>query len=178
MNRIIFCLTGFLVVGCTLDNRIETDALCDSQFGYCVALTTTMMQRGWTDNWTGVSGQPTAHTVSNGLPPDDADYVRMDIYHTSPSPHCGNTGVLHPTLTIETNSERTFWGKVDEVYSDGDLSPNCYTRSIYGQAGPYSASYVLCSEKDGKTVFICMMQVQDNLALAEQIFSTFRWIEP
>lgn len=178
MSRMIINAAALFLIGCVSISQMEPDTLCDSQFHYCINPTTTMAQRGWTDNWTGVSGQPTAHTVSNGLSPDDADYVRMDIYHTSPSPHCNNTGVLHPTRTIETDVERTFWGKVDEVYSDGDLSPNCYTRSIYGQAGPYSASYALCSERDGKTVFICMMQVQDNLALAEEIFATFRWIEP
>lgn len=36
-------------------------------------------------------------------------------------------------------------------------------------------AYSLCSEKDGKTVVICISQMTDNPQLAEDIFKTFRW---
>jgi len=39
------------------------------------------------------------------------------------------------------------------------------------------AAYVLCSGRNGKTVLICISQVTDNPALAEQIFMTFRWTD-
>lgn len=37
--------------------------------------------------------------------------------------------------------------------------------------------YVLCAEKDEKTVVICINQMTDNPQLAEEIFKTFRWID-
>jgi hypothetical protein len=40
-----------------------------------------------------------------------------------------------------------------------------------------SRTYALCSEKDGKTVVICLSQMTDDPAMAEEIFSTFRWTE-
>jgi hypothetical protein len=39
------------------------------------------------------------------------------------------------------------------------------------------AAYALCSEKDGKTVVICISQMQDDPKLAQEIFETFRWVE-
>ncbi|MDD4319841.1 MAG: hypothetical protein PHW10_05990 [Candidatus Peribacteraceae bacterium] len=47
-----------------------------------------------------------------------------------------------------------------------------YCRPFDGGAG-----YALCSEKDGKTVLICVTQVIDNPDLAKQIFETFRWTD-
>jgi len=40
-----------------------------------------------------------------------------------------------------------------------------------------TTAYALCSEKDGKRVVICIQQMTDNPALAEEIFSTFKWTE-
>lgn len=40
-----------------------------------------------------------------------------------------------------------------------------------------NSAYALCSEKNGKTVVICISQVTDDPDLAEQIFETFRWTE-
>lgn len=37
-------------------------------------------------------------------------------------------------------------------------------------------AYVLCSEKGEKTVLICISQMTDNPQLAEEIFSTFKWL--
>lgn len=37
--------------------------------------------------------------------------------------------------------------------------------------------YVLCAEKDEKTVVICINQLKDNPQLAEDIFKTFAWID-
>lgn len=40
-----------------------------------------------------------------------------------------------------------------------------------------SRNYALCSEKDGKTVVICLKQAKDDPKQVEEIFKTFRWIE-
>jgi len=45
------------------------------------------------------------------------------------------------------------------------------------EGGKSSFAYALCSEKDGKRVVVCIQQMTDNPALAEEIFSTFKWTE-
>jgi hypothetical protein len=40
-----------------------------------------------------------------------------------------------------------------------------------------AAVYALCSEKDGKTVVICISQMTDNREQAKEIFETFRWTQ-
>jgi len=86
------------------------------------------------------------------------------------------TGASAPSPIANTNGSTT-WGKVD--YFDiwkGDfptsVPPLC--RPAGGETG---AAYVLCSEKDGKRVLICITQVTDNPKLAEQIFRSFHWTD-
>jgi hypothetical protein len=40
-----------------------------------------------------------------------------------------------------------------------------------------NSAYALCSEKNGKTIVICVSQVTDNPDFAKQIFETFRWTD-
>jgi len=70
--------------------------------------------------------------------------------------------------------EESFWGKVDyyDIYWSGDFpnatSPVC--RYSVGEVG-----YGFCSQRDNKTVIICVEQLQDDPQLAKEIFETFRW---
>ncbi len=86
-----------------------------------------------------------------------------------------------PSLTGASQTEqlpnangKAEWGKVDyfDIYYTGDFpnmqEPLC--RPIVSGAG-----YALCSEKDGKTVVICISQMTDNSKQAKEIFETFRW---
>lgn len=84
------------------------------------------------------------------------------------------TGVSQST-SLPNTGEKTEWGKVDffDIYGmdyDPESEPKC-------RPPVDGAAYVLCSEKDGKTVLICISQATDNPALAEEIFKTFRWID-
>jgi|GEM_PF-4892855 len=80
------------------------------------------------------------------------------------------------------------WGKVtywDHPIKEGveDLPstictpPELWGEKWYTRTPEQYAAYALCSEKDGKRVVICIQQMTDNPALAEEIFSTFKWTE-
>lgn len=92
---------------------------------------------------------------------------------------CENLGVSEPIIEEDLERDmRTIRGKVTEFY-DGSTFPHCYTQSIYPEKkiDPYTTSYVLCSERGNAKVMICIQQVTDDPALANQIFATFRWTE-
>lgn len=81
------------------------------------------------------------------------------------------------SISIEEGSH---WGKVDffEKYgSEGGVIDYAGERPLCAQPGSAAHRYAFCSEKDGKTVVICISQMTDNPELAEEIFSTFRWTE-
>lgn len=99
------------------------------------------------------------------------------------------TGASTTTLLSETRGD-TIWGKVDAYdYPNPDFPPDTQPRCrppilkwdvdmVKGVTRlSDDAAYVLCSEKDGKTVLICVSQVTDNPDLARKIFETFRWTE-
>ncbi len=77
---------------------------------------------------------------------------------------------------LPSTSGKAEWGKVD--YWDKlvkgepmDLDVICTNYGI--PHIPYI--YGFCSEKDKRTVVICVNEMQDNPELAKQIFETFRW---
>jgi hypothetical protein len=60
----------------------------------------------------------------------------------------------------------------------GEFKTDCINqlRKYEIKQGLYSA-YAMCSEKDGKTVVICISQMKDDPEMAKDIFETFRWTE-
>lgn len=87
------------------------------------------------------------------------------------------TGVSQTSLLDETEGG---WGRVDffEMYDSGhgylDYEGE---RPFCAQPSSAVSRYAFCSQKDGKTVVICISQMTDNPELAEEIFSTFKWLE-
>jgi hypothetical protein len=84
-------------------------------------------------------------------------------------------GILESKNLME-DLEQAVWGKVDffeKIYT-GDFPPDFADLCRPPVNG---TAYVLCSEKDTKTVVICVSQGKDNPDLAKQIFETFRWTE-
>lgn len=74
------------------------------------------------------------------------------------------------------SSENSNWGKVDFFEINGhDFEGNPPICEPYG--GETAEAYVLCSEKDGKTVVICINEMTNNPELAKEIFETFKWTE-
>ena len=65
--------------------------------------------------------------------------------------------------------------------SAGDIGKTWYSDGVVkywnGTAAKRAGAYVLCSQKDGKQVLICVSEITDNPQLAEQIFSTFKWLK-
>ena len=83
----------------------------------------------------------------------------------------------------EVIKERTKieWGRVD--FWDGNEKEGWDSAGseriickVEGTPLP-KAVYAFCSEKEKKTIVICINQMTDNPALAQQIFESFRWIE-
>lgn len=105
--------------------------------------------------------------------------ISMNIYHTAPYPNCDRIGVIHPAVDRVYRGIHTVWGRAEEFAASLDWKkPNCALEDGYGNAlytGAYHSSYVFCSDKKGKSVYICLSQVTDSPVLAERIFSTFRW---
>lgn len=104
------------------------------------------------------------------------DYY-LEVKHVSSNCTPELTGASSIQKIEDTNGE-TRWGKVDffEKYA-GEGGTIDYEGDRPLCAGPSSARnrYAFCSEKNGKTIVICMHQMQDDPKLAEQIFSSFRW---
>lgn len=87
---------------------------------------------------------------------------------------------------IANIGDRTFWGKAD-IFEDRGLEgwdPLAVEVPGYGLVntmdvvcqGDSPGMYALCSEKNGKTVVICLSQMTDDPKMAEEIFNTFRWL--
>lgn len=88
------------------------------------------------------------------------------------------TGASEMSNLTNANGEAS-WGRVDQWDSrtgdeDNDIDDNLVVCQNNGVV-KYSAVYALCSQKDNKTVMICINQVTDSSQLAEDIFKTFRW---
>jgi len=113
-------------------------------------------------------------------------YSDSTVYSCAPS----LTGASR-TQGLPATGKYSVWGKVDAFDTPNpdfppDSQPLCrppilkwdYDESRGGILRlSDDAAYVLCSEKDGKRVLICISQVTDDPKLAEQIFKTFRWTE-
>lgn len=102
----------------------------------------------------------------------------VEFYNSGTNCSPTTLGVSKPT-DISTADTKTLWGKVDfwkiyggaQGYIDYD-GPHPICNEGNGENG---AAYALCSEKDGKTVLICISQVSDNPGIATQIFDSFKW---
>ncbi len=80
---------------------------------------------------------------------------------------------------ITTQNADAFWGHVD-AYDNlgiGDLGEVKQNPECIPPTRDKGGAYVLCAEKDGRNISICITQQTNNPKLAEDIFSTFRWTE-
>lgn len=112
--------------------------------------------------------------------------------------NCHSLGISKPLITEDKAKDvRTQWGRVDywdsyDAVTYSRNQPTCQPSTIYllpEDATPEMRSewdkapqkgqgvYALCSEHNGKQVLVCISEITDNPALAQQIFQTFRWTE-
>jgi hypothetical protein len=107
---------------------------------------------------------------------------RIQPYHRQNVPCFPSLTGASDTKPLVAGNGKSTWGRVN--YRDGyggegwqyPYDPKNIVCKIEGTPPPASV-YALCSEKDGKTVVICISQMTDNPQLAEEIFKTFRWTE-
>jgi len=95
--------------------------------------------------------------------------------YPSLSASCSSSDIGVNMPVVENSKEGTVLvkGRVDFPldYELTPLTPDCRPYK------PDAASYIFCSEKNGRKVAICIFQITDNPELAEQIFRTFRWTD-
>ena len=135
------------------------------------------------------------YTKYDNRPEQSADYnVEMtEFFPQSQSPTPQSTSCSPTTLGVSIPSDiskddiKILKGRVD--YFDGgkdiysmEPRPLCIPPSLNGlsdeEIGIYAktrAAYAFCSEKDDKTVVICISQMTKNEELATKIFDSFKW---
>ncbi len=182
MNKyFLFIITNIILSGCINANpeKIASNDQCDENFEYCINFGNLMNNRKWTDNWSGLSGYTTDHTISNGFDANDSEYQRVDF--SSKIDSCAHSiiGVSNPILEQETDKDYYMWGEVDEKNDGSFPDPNCRVKSIYPEKNPYEhmTAYAFCAQKGEKMVLVCVTQATKNQNQAEEIFSTFRWTD-
>lgn len=88
--------------------------------------------------------------------------------------------ILGASETVDlSNVANGKWGRVNfwDGHGNEGWDPTGSEKIICNTDGTPtpSAVYVLCSQKNGKTVVACIRQTTDNPELAQQIFESFRW---
>ena len=147
----------------------------DNALGYSIMADKKVFIGDWSSRRT--SGGQTAHSLWNGHIDDGKDSY-VDLYHLDSNCSPTTLGVSKPK-DVSAADTKTLWGKVDfwkiyggaQGYIDYDgPHPLCHEGNSEN-----GAAYAFCSEKDGKTVLICISQVSDNPNIANQIFDSFKW---
>lgn len=129
------------------------------------------------DNWTVWESENDHWSIDNIFANtiDKADEIQMSVHALNIACSPSLTGVSKPT-NIGEESE---WGKVDawEIAKRGGRPFNFTTVLCQEGAPKPTSQYAFCSEKNGKTVVICLSQMTDDPKMAEEIFNTFRWVK-
>jgi hypothetical protein len=176
--------SALLMMGCHSGTSFSGDSTIyhyqNKQIGYSLDVPKSALK-----SWKGSTPSDGADTGFATFPvltdPKANDY---SIIIRTPTSKCSPTitGASEATPLPEDNSQ-TIWGKVDMFdhlnfeSGDGAYGP---LRDVVCRKMPESglaAVYALCSEKDGKTVVICISQMTDNREQAKEIFETFRWTQ-
>ena len=82
-------------------------------------------------------------------------------------------------LTLKNITGNVHWGNVDvwNDYGKEGFDPIEYQKVKCHKSGisENDVVYAMCSEKNGRSVVVCITQQNDNPKLAEDIFKTFKW---
>jgi hypothetical protein len=174
MIRKFFFLIAFLLAGCTNSQPVEQENrnLSTNSFPeeFTIKIPSNFQgplvrQDGSSAYWN--YDDRTAHRK-----PED---ILIEFYKMPISCLPSITGASN-TLSLQNTGGRTVWGRVnawDYMDLEGWESP--YDLSNVVCQKDFLHTHSLCSEKNGKTVVICINQISDNPKQAEEIFSTFKW---
>lgn len=108
--------------------------------------------------------------------PEDYSIKLVSLFDSKNKNITCTPSTIGSTEATKIDDPNSLKGKVDffEKYSAGDMPPDFADLCRPPVSG---AAYAFCSEKENKTVLICISQITDNPQLAEDIFKTFRWTE-
>lgn len=107
---------------------------------------------------------------------DQPHEYRIEFFSTSMNCSPSLTGASQMQALSNANGQ-VQWGKVDlsDLMGQEGYMPSYDTDNV--KCGTTANAYALCAERDGRTVVICINQVADNPAFAEETFETFRWLQ-
>lgn len=191
---IIGILSIGLLVGCTKsvtsltncpDESVASIVNCDLERGYTLTYPPWLIEQDWQEREANMTIY--AHPLTHDEIAQFEEYkiAIPELENCSPD----ITGVPPEDMqALPAANGDASWGKVNHreidvhgmypfslckppvLHTDG---PDYWAGEAYEGAG----AYALCGEHNGKTVFICISQQTANPALAEEIFSTFRWLD-
>jgi hypothetical protein len=126
-----------------------------------------------------IIGENDVSVISSPIDTPREERYSVQPYHIS-SPCSPSLTGASQTEELTTANGKAEWGRVN--YRDGyggegwtyPYDPKNILCKIQGTPPPAQV-YALCSEKDDKTVVICISQMTDNPEQAKEIFETFRW---
>lgn len=195
MNKFIFLILGltFLLSGCQtetqtvgLEEKSHKMFYYNDQLKYQISFPPLITESGsWMNSITNTKGLFFGSSIDRSIdPPFGRRDVSVEIHHLK-SPSCIPSITGTPQLQKLSDGEIK-WGKTKAVSPFTQLPhPICQPPILNTEdydilrTGDvkYGTAYVLCSEKNSDAIVVCISQVTDNPALAEQIFSTFKWTE-
>ena len=164
---LVACKTGPQVA----DIREGWQRHCNADQAYCFDIPDRLEQ---------LVGENDVAVFSTPLSTEKKMQYFVQPFHLTANCSPESTGASQTAQLLNANS-KIEWGKVDffDLYTSGSGENSWvdYDKEWPACADSSNATsrYALCSEKDGKTVVICISQMSDNPKLAEDIFKTFRW---
>ena len=178
--KIYLFLSIVLLAGCNSINQpngaISSDSYqySNTKFGYDITIPKTATGKNTPED--SYAGFGTYSRLKNDPRPEDLQIKILagnELPKNSPcSPSL--TGATETTPLLHANGKAE-WGRANwkELQKQEGYIPPFNTENI--KCGGGTNDYAFCSQKDGKTVVICIKQQRDNPELAKQIFDSFKW---
>lgn len=188
----LIALFALLLTGCSIGSQSapathpkEGRPFREDAVGYELSLPDALSESGsWTESGNSSSGPFFGSKLDTSIdPPFGQRAVSVKVHHleSACSPSLTGASQTEPLASANGKAE---WGKIGllnayDAYIDAVCRPfteGCTQREIFeGTCETKGGAYALCSEKDGKTVVICISQMTDNPKQAQEVFETFRW---
>ncbi len=175
MQKYVFLFVSMIfVAGCSMQNQpIQSNSLSMDFRDMTIEIPSdfkesTIRNNGSLTYWN--YNELTAHRN-----PED---VLITLYKLSSPCSFAITGASQTTDILETGG-KTVWGRVDWLdHGFGEVNwekypeePKCRPAGANATGG----GYALCSERNNKTILICISQFTKDENMAKSIFKTFKW---
>lgn len=155
--------------------KAESKVFTDSKLNYSIKIPKILSR--WTTISNSLNGPSFPYFTT---PETQSESVTLAVFNqkkTACSPTITGTS---KTQLISLESGSASWGRMDAWDGNGEEGwafPQGWEEMPCKKEGipPPNEVYVLCAEKNGKTVMVCINQMTDNPKQAKEIFETFRW---